>query len=1165
MREVVRVAMVYSFRWIFSFFLCLFYISFSLAKPVVPGQSQWCVTKQIASSTDVIESKVELLNLDISATSAVLFSEIALLNNDINALESRADVVESLANLLDVCQATPFTASTTISLSGFYCLSATNTVGIITVQAATNNVVVDLNGHRVQGVVVNANNQITFRNGTIDGSNQTGVGLDVLSGATNITLQYLDVQNAQIGIRMTGVSGAIVENCSMSLNFTGMQLNQSSDILIDKSVATANQYAGFDLVSSLTCTLLNSKAVSTGQGNSIVTNNIVAGFSSLNGTGNIFERCIANSTQALSTTDPNSIVAGFVLRGTEAGSKIIGCESANATTNLTGVTIPYGILLQAQVSGLTSVTSFSQANGFAALAWSPDGKYLAVGIEQTTNYFTIYQVDYLRGSFTQIAQATIGGSSTHVQTIAWSPTNYLAIGTIPQGGTDNVLLLYSFDPDNLSLTRITVPIVAGGTTGITSVAWSPDVQYLVVGGQLSGANILYLYSFNQIAQTLTLVQPQNPAQTPNSVAWSADGLYVATADSGATIYLYSFSPATQTLTQVDSHSFGGGGQLLDVAWSPNGKYVAVVGTNNSDLIIFQLNNNTQTLQQMILQAIGIQLTSVAWSPDGNYIMTGGGSSVGNSLRMFRFDPGAPALTLLASTNPDTSYDDINSIAWSPDGQWVAIAGAIYGPTNHNIFIVNALTFPHANLINNNVVYCNSGGSVPFGIGISGSSIANMIIQNTAYSNPLSPFMVDTSYAFVPNVFNQRFGQGPTLLQNIAIGDRQVIQQPVDLALLARQIYSTLITVTGAVTTVSCSPTTITNSNVVGGTISLTQSGNYCLGSAVTGDIAITGTSVALNLNGNCVGGDIIISGDDAYVYNGNVIPVAVATTGSINAGIDILALTNRALISNVVVDASTQPTAANTGRPALRTAGIDTQVYNCTLTAGPALNATGSANGTNGGSGIVLTGSATRTIIQNCTIAGNNGGNGGTTTPFGNGGNGGHGIQVQAGSVSLAEITNCLIVATGAGGAAGSTNGSVTGGRGGDGVNIDASASGIAVHNCIIRNAGAAGLSAASTLVTFIDMMGTAPNISVIDNAAGRAVNDFVTATPNLSVIFANFADTITNPIVYNLNNRQAAPSTDPTNGDGGVLVPNPPDATAGGGNVIVNHIVNVFMSVLSS
>ena len=499
---------------------------------------------------------------------------------------------------------------------------------------------------------------------------------------------------------------------------------------------------------------------------------------------------------------------------------------------------------------------------------------------------------------------------------------------------------------------------------------------------------------------------------------------------------------------------------------------------------------------------------------------------------------------------------MRAVLWSPDGSYIA-AGLDTGDADR-LKIYEALSFPHKNVITGNTVYCNSGGSIPSGFGISGSSIMNMIIQNTAYSNPLMPFMVDQSYVFATNIFNQLFGQEPTLLQNIAIGCNEPICQPTDLALLAKQICYKLLNATG------CSSTELTSMNVSSGTIFLTDAGNYCLGEAVMADIDITGTSIAVDLNGNCLTGVILISGNDVFVYGGNVIPPAVAAADP-NAGIDILAGAQRAIVRDVVVDASTAPTFATTGRAALRIAGADTHINNCTLTGGSALNATGSNNGTNGASGIVLRDNALRTFIKNCTIAGGDGANGGTTSTFGNGGDGGHGIEVQAGTVSQVEIDTCLICQTGVGGAPGTLNGTRTGGRGGDGISIDVSASGVAAHNCIIRNAGIAGLSAAQEIITVIDLPDPTPDISVIDTADGKAIDDLVTASDQLSVIFGNFADTIQNPIVYNLNNRRATPGTDPANGDGGVLVSNPPDATAGGGNVIVNHIVNVFMDAQTS
>ena len=75
-----------------------------------------------------------------------------------------------------------------------------------------------------------------------------------------------------------------------------------------------------------------------------------------------------------------------------------------------------------------------------------------------------------------------------------------------------------------------------------------------------------------------------------------------------------------------------------------------------------------------------------------------------------------------------------------------------------------------------------------GVGISGSSIGNMIIGNTAYDNPpvSSNFFVPSNYYFVTNVFNQLFGQAPTLLQNISLNGNTPTLEPINTGLILQQ-------------------------------------------------------------------------------------------------------------------------------------------------------------------------------------------------------------------------------------------------------------------------------------------------------------------------------------------------------------------------------------------
>jgi hypothetical protein len=79
------------------------------------------------------------------------------------------------------------------------------------------------------------------------------------------------------------------------------------------------------------------------------------------------------------------------------------------------------------------------------------------------------------------------------------------------------------------------------------------------------------------------------------------------------------------------------------------------------------------------------------------------------------------------------------------------------------------------------------------VGISGSSIKNMIIANTAYSNPVPQTSIEgggpivgSNYYFVTNVFNQLFGIAPTDLQNISLDGCVPICAPDDLALIIKQ-------------------------------------------------------------------------------------------------------------------------------------------------------------------------------------------------------------------------------------------------------------------------------------------------------------------------------------------------------------------------------------------
>jgi len=146
--------------------------------------------------------------------------------------------------------------------------------------------------------------------------------------------------------------------------------------------------------------------------------------------------------------------------------------------------------------------------------------------------------------------------------------------------------------------------------------------------------------------------------------------------------------------------------------------------------------------------------SVNWSPDGRYIAVN--ATTPGSLQIFNAtNPASPTEVGSAVTGANPF-----SVNWSPDGRYIAVVNF----DSNSLQIFNAFNFPVNNNIKENTVEftTTSAPSYKNGIGLSGSSNANLIVENTAYNNyPLQ-------YAFVTNVFNAVYNTVPTVLQNIAI-------------------------------------------------------------------------------------------------------------------------------------------------------------------------------------------------------------------------------------------------------------------------------------------------------------------------------------------------------------------------------------------------------------
>ena len=650
----------------------------------------------------------------------------------------------------------------------------------------------DLNGYTITGGIVISSDldQVSIVNGIIDANG--GVGVQAQSNSSNITLEKLTIKNGTDGINFDGVHDAQIANCVFAHNDTGVSINNSYNVAIEQSTAQANTQRGFSLVISSTCCVLDCKAVATGLNNTTAFNNNVFGFVADSSYGTIFERCIANATQALSTTDQNSLIAGFALLGTGIQcNKIIGCEAANATASTEGETSAYGIFIENRI--INPIMQIALPNPVPtsfvfSVNWSPDGMFLAAGISGgDAQVIRVYAFNPSAQTLNQVATPNpIPGATTN--SVNWSPNGRFLAAGISSGDAQRIRV-YAFDPIAQTLIQVATPNVIPGAS-VNSVNWSPDGRFLAAGISSGDAQLIRVYEFDPSAQTLIQVATPNvtPGASVNSVNWSPDGRFLAAGISSGDaqlIRVYEFDPSAQTLIQVATPNVIPGNSVLEVNWSPDGRFLAA-GISSGDaqrIRVYAFDPIAQTLIQVATpNPIPMStVNSVNWSPDGRFLAAGIFSTDTQLIRVYEFDPSAQTLIQVATPNVIPS-SFVSSVNWSSDGSFLATGNS---SDSYRIRIYNILDFPLKNIITNNTVYCNHHdvnatytGSV--GVGISGSSIGNLIIQNSSYNHPFN-------YVFVQNEFNPIASDEPTLLQNLGLVGCAPIGQPDDIVTLIKRV------------------------------------------------------------------------------------------------------------------------------------------------------------------------------------------------------------------------------------------------------------------------------------------------------------------------------------------------------------------------------------------
>jgi WD40 repeat protein len=286
------------------------------------------------------------------------------------------------------------------------------------------------------------------------------------------------------------------------------------------------------------------------------------------------------------------------------------------------VTVPPGFALEHMLS--------SHPGAINCITWSPDGRFLASGLDDGT--FCIYSVE--TGQPVLKFAGDIKPTS-----LAWSPDGR-SLAT--SGGTDGIRL---WDVQTASALH-TLP---GHTGNVHSLAWSPDGLTLASG---SSDNTIRIWNVRTAEPLRTLTAHSDRVC---SLAWSPAGALFASGSFDRRILLWDGDPR-QVIREFSGHT----DNVLSVAWSPDGRTFAS-GSRDSTIRIWDVRARRDTI---VLRGHTQSVKSVSYSWDGRLLAS---KSADNTVRLRRCDNWTP----VAQLEEPAPSDSAANLAFHPTGDLLA--------------------------------------------------------------------------------------------------------------------------------------------------------------------------------------------------------------------------------------------------------------------------------------------------------------------------------------------------------------------------------------------------------------------------------------------------------------------------------------------------------------